>query len=279
MDFTNLHGPIVRFKDGKAKALTFSYDDGVKQDIRLIDIFNKNGLKATFNISSGLFADEEGSRGNRMTKEQALKTYLNSGHEIAAHARTHIFLERVPSEYAVWEIISDKRNLEEMFQTIVRGFAYPFGEYNDDVLEILRLCNFAYARGVDSSESFELPIKPLELRPTCHHNCPALFDLADRFLNTNPRHNAYLFYVWGHSYEFDDDNNWDRIEEFAKKVGGNDDVWYATNIEIFEYLEAYYSLRFSADQSFVVNPTIKDIWFNYADEDFLVKSGETLKIK
>ena len=37
------------------KALTFSYDDGVTQDKRLIKILNKYGLKCTFNINSGLF--------------------------------------------------------------------------------------------------------------------------------------------------------------------------------------------------------------------------------
>ena len=37
---------------GKMKAVTFSYDDGVTQDIRLIDLFNKYSLKATFNIIS-----------------------------------------------------------------------------------------------------------------------------------------------------------------------------------------------------------------------------------
>ncbi len=36
------------------KYLTFSYDDGVTQDIRLIELFNKYGMKATFNINSGL---------------------------------------------------------------------------------------------------------------------------------------------------------------------------------------------------------------------------------
>ena len=279
MNKINLRGPLIRFKDGKKKAITFSYDDGVKQDIRLIDIFDKHGLKGTFNISSGLFAETENSNGNRMTKEQALKLYTDSGHEIAGHALTHSFLERVPTEYATWEIISDKRNLEELFGTVVRGFAYPFGEYDDNVVDILRLCGFTYARATDSTGQFEIPIKPLELCPTCHHNDPRLFELADRFLDTVPRHNAWLFYVWGHSYEFDDHDNWDVIEKFAEKVGGHDDIWYATNIEIFEYLEAFKSLRFSIDQTFVENPSNIDVWFSFAGDELMVKAGEKLKIQ
>ena len=38
----------------KKKAVTFSFDDGVTQDIRLIELLNKYGLKATFNLNSEL---------------------------------------------------------------------------------------------------------------------------------------------------------------------------------------------------------------------------------
>ena len=38
--------------NGKLKAVTFSFDDGITQDIRLIELFNKYGLKGTFNLNS-----------------------------------------------------------------------------------------------------------------------------------------------------------------------------------------------------------------------------------
>ncbi|MEJ0000406.1 MAG: hypothetical protein WDO13_15365 [Verrucomicrobiota bacterium] len=56
-----------------------------------------------------------------------------------------------------------------------------------------------------------------------------------------------LLYVWGHSYEFDRDKNWELIEQFGAKVGGRDDIWYATNIEIVDYCEALRRVEFSAD--------------------------------
>ena len=37
------------------KYVTFSFDDGVTQDKRLIELLNKYGLKATFNLNSSLF--------------------------------------------------------------------------------------------------------------------------------------------------------------------------------------------------------------------------------
>ena len=42
------------FPGGKHKVLTLSYDDGKVQDRRLVKIFNKYGIKATFNLNSGL---------------------------------------------------------------------------------------------------------------------------------------------------------------------------------------------------------------------------------
>ena len=49
----------MRFPGGKAKALTLSYDDGVRQDKKLIEIFNKNGIKGTFNVNSKFSGKKE----------------------------------------------------------------------------------------------------------------------------------------------------------------------------------------------------------------------------
>ena len=45
---------FIQFPKGKRKALTLSYDDGVEQDIRLIENMKQHGLKGTFNLNSGL---------------------------------------------------------------------------------------------------------------------------------------------------------------------------------------------------------------------------------
>ena len=43
---------IMLFPGKKRKVLTLSYDDGVEQDIRLVEIMKKHGLKGTFNINT-----------------------------------------------------------------------------------------------------------------------------------------------------------------------------------------------------------------------------------
>ena len=117
---------FMRYPEGKKKALTFSYDDGVEQDIRLTGLMDQYGIKGTFNINSGLFTPEgtvfpEGQIHRRMTKSQVLNLWKGTHHEIAAHTLTHPFLGKIPYECAMSEILEDRRNLEEMFEYPVRG--------------------------------------------------------------------------------------------------------------------------------------------------------------
>ena len=50
---------LMKLKDGKSKVLTLSYDDGVVQDIRLINILDKYGIRGTFNINTGMYLPED----------------------------------------------------------------------------------------------------------------------------------------------------------------------------------------------------------------------------
>lgn len=272
----------MRFPGGLKKALTLSYDDGVETDIRLIEIMKKHGLLGTFNINSGAFAPEgtvypAGTIHRRMSESQVLETFRDSGMEVAVHAYTHPFLDQLSPSLATAEIVRDREKIEEMFGGVVRGMAYPFGTYNSTVVGILRDCGIAYSRTVKTTEKFGLPEEPLTLDPTCHHNNPRLFELADKFLRSKTPYQAEMFYLWGHSYEFDGNNNWDVIERFAELMGGREDIWYATNIQIIDYLNAYRSLRFSMYGKRVYNPTAFRIWFVCDGVPCEVGPGETVE--
>ena len=88
-----------------------------------------------------------------------------------------------------------------------------------------------------------------------------------------------LFYLWGHSYEFDNNNNWNVIEEFCEYVGGREDIWYVTNGEIFDYVKAYDNLEFSAQGTFVYNPSALTVYINYYGENLVVEPGKTIELK
>ena len=271
----------MKLKDGKSKVLTLSYDDGVVQDIRLIGILDKYGIKGTFNINTGLYLPEEAVREKfygRMKLSEAKALYTNSGHEVAVHGLTHPFLEKLKADECITEIIDDRRNIESQYGTIARGMAYPYGTYSDEVVDLLETCGTCYARTVVTTEKFHFPENWLKLHPTCHHKNPRLMELAKKFVEEKSRysHDNWMFYLWGHSYEFDNDDNWNVIEEFAQYVGGREDVWYATNIEVYDYIKAYERLETSVDKKIVHNPSAIDVWFRHGHETYCVKAGETI---
>ena len=275
---------FMRFPEGKPKALTLSYDDDTRPNIKFCEILDKYGLKCTFNINSGLFKDDDDTSVSRtMKKTEALEFFnkcLDNGHEVAVHSCRHPFLESLPPSMATLEVINDRIALEKMFGRIIRGMAYPQGTYDDELVNCLRACGIAYARTTYQTEKFDIPTDWLRLPSTCRHKNPRLMELAKKFAESAPRR-PQLFYLWGHSYEFDDDNNWDLIENFAKYTGGRDDVWYATNIEIYEYIDDYNRLVFSADGQTVYNPTLRTLYFNNEAKTECVRSiapGETLKL-
>jgi hypothetical protein len=272
-------GYTMRFPGGRAKALTLSYDDGVFEDYRLIDIMTRHGLKGTFNINGGLFGQAPAkAHRERLTVEQTLALYLPSGNELALHGFTHPHMEEEPQDHLIYEVVQDRISLESKTGTIVRGMAYPFGTTSEAVVSALRAAGVAYARNVTSTHRFDLPSDWLRMPATCHHNDSKLTALCDAFLTMNrrPMDPCQLFYLWGHSYEFSfGDTTWHIIEQFAEKMGGHEDIWYATNIEICDYVRAYGQLRTSVDGKIVYNPTATTLYFNYGSTPVVLAPGET----
>lgn len=274
----------IRFPDFKLKAFTLSYDDGVRQDKRLISIMEKYGLKGTFNINSGLFSKQyDGIEKGRMTEQETIDLYASPNAEVAIHGYQHLSLGEVASNLAINEILTDRQALEKIFHRMLNGMAYANGSCNAEVLDILKKSGIKWARLAGQSEKFDLPENWLEWQGTCHHNNPRLMELAKAFAETS-EHRYYwgrqlqLFYVWGHSYEFDDRDNWQVIEELAQYIANREDIWYATNGEIFEYLQACKQLEFSADGSMVKNSTAIDIYIDYLYKQCIVPAGKTIRI-
>lgn len=273
----------MRLKDGKTKALTFSYDDCKITDKKLVDILDRYSLKGTFNINSGrLWPDETNASDKNndvMTISEAKELYKNSVHEVACHGVTHSCMEYLRGQDVVAEFNNDRHDLEKIFGGIIRGMAYPFGNHSDKIVNAAREAGILYSRTCKSTEYFDIPSDFLRFHPTCHHNHPKLMNLAEKFVNSTPAWGiCWLFSVWGHSAEFEDKKNWNVIEEFAEYISCKDDIWYATNIEVFEYLAAFYSLVSSVDNHTVYNPSGIDVWFEADNKVYKICSGETINI-
>lgn len=274
---------LLRYPGGRDKAFTMSYDDGVRSDMRFSDIISAHGLKCTFNYNIEV--------NRHLTDEEIQKYALDRGHEIAVHGTFHRSTGMLRPIEGIREYLDCRLSLEKRFGRIIRGCAYPDSGITrfsnnvqyEDVKKYLTELDIAYARTLGGdNNSFELPQDFHAWMPTAHHNNPKTPEYLDEFLNLDlsssyyPYRTPRLFYMWGHTYEFDKDNNWDVIETIAEKLDGREDIWFATNIEIYDYVQAYNSLVYSADGSMIYNPSLFEIWF---DEDGILRSikpGETI---
>ena len=269
---------IMRWPGARRKAVTLSYDDGTVFDKRLVEIMDRYGLKGTFNINSGEFG-----HGRRLSRDEAYELFANSPHEIAVHGQYHLALSLAPTARGVADVINDRVALEDMFGRLVCGMAYANGTYDDDAVETLRLAGIEYSRTTVATEKFDVPTDWLRMPATCHHRNPRLMELAEQFIEEKEARNFWwspprLFYLWGHSYEFNDNDNWDVIEKFGEYIGGRDNIWYATNGEIYDYVKAFDSLKFSSNGKYVYNPSATDVCICLKD-DYLIPAGKTVEVK
>lgn len=269
------------FPNGKKKALTFSFDDGIKQDEKFIDILNKYKMKATFNLNSGLCGNDDWlSQENLEVSHHKFKlneiAKIYKEHEIACHTLTHLNLTKVPINTMIYEVNSDKYNLEKELRKPIRGLAYPFGAFNETTKKALEFCDIVYARTTEDSREFGIPECLLKWHPTCHYNDEKIFSLIKQF--GQPDEEIKLFSIWGHTYEFEGRKHWDKIEHILEKLFQIDDVWYATNMEIATYLIAYKQLVYSASGDYIYNPTCLPIWIQVDNKRLCVNSGETIEI-
>ncbi len=268
---------FLRFPGFLSKACTLSYDDGRDCDRTLIEIMRKYGLRGTFNLNSSHFAENA----PKCMSADEIKELYGDDTEIALHGYNHLSLARVTPSLALRDIVSDKEYMEKEFGKIIRGMAYANGSYSPEVIEMLRSAGVVYSRTTKATEGFELPEEWLAWHPTCHHKHPRLLELVDGFFTEDSskyfwRNTPRVFYLWGHSYEYHNEGNWDILEGFGAEMAKHTDVWHATNMEIYEYVEAFKRLVFSSDLSMVYNPTSTDICLNVMYKDVLVKSGETV---
>ncbi len=241
------------FPGGFAKALVVSMDDGRLQDRRLVPLLESHGIRGTFHLNSGKL----GEPGYIGADEVAT---LYAKHEVSTHSVRHPYLTSLARDEIAFEIGEDRAALTRLSGQDVRGHAYPFSVYNDTVIEVLREQGIVYARNGSRTPEFQLPGQLLAWKPSCHHTGAA--DLADAFLSRSDD-DLSLFFVYGHSYEFDSGaptNNWDYLESLAERLGGRDDIWYATAIEVAEYIRALRAVTPSLAEDRLYNPGPADLW-------------------
>ncbi|MBR5444999.1 MAG: polysaccharide deacetylase family protein [Clostridia bacterium] len=226
---------------GKMKAVTFSYDDGVTQDQRLIRLLDKYGLKCTFNLNSGLLGHPGALVREDVTvahvKPRACEVRaIYEGHEIAVHTLTHPALSQLSDEEVIRQVEEDRIALSEIAGYEVVGMAYPGGTHvmNEHVADLIRNhTGVKYARTTTSTYNFDLQADLHIFNPTVYHHkeWDKLFALGEQFIALQTD-KPQIFYIWGHAYEFDIHGDWERFEEFCKLISGKSDIFYGTNRQV-----------------------------------------------
>ena len=259
-----------RFPGGKNKAITMSYDDGQIYDRRLVEIFNQYNIKGTFHLSSGKLDQDVFVRSSEIKE-------LYKGHEISVHTVNHPNMLNIPKESVIMEILEDKKNLENLVGYPVRGMSYPYGLYNEEIVQSISNLGIEYARTISSSFTYNISSNLLKWEPTCHHR-DNLLERAKEFLDFEKESFLPLMYIWGHSFEFERNNNWKVMKDFCRLTANRDNIWYATNIEIVDYVHAIKNLKFTVAQDIVYNPSVNSVWISVEGKVVEIKSGETKKI-
>ena len=235
------------------KCITFSFDDGVRQDKRLIELFNKYGLKGTFNLNSSFLGLKGGREVNGKFLDNS-KVFpsdvkeIYAGHEVAVHTLTHPNLTGEDEETIIYQVEEDRKQLSRLVGYEVTGMAYPCGGVNNDdrVAAILQKhTGVEYARTINSNGAFNPPENPYRWHPTVYaREGDKTFQLAEKFLALETD-TPQIFYVWGHAHEFDilDDMSWERVEKLCKMLSGKRDIFYATNKQALQWLQATKNCR------------------------------------
>ncbi len=260
---------IFAWPEGKSGAVTSSWDDGQIHDRRLVALLNERGLKGTWNLNASIFdVSDDHLRASEIRE-------LFKGHEVACHTLNHPHLESQPDQYILYEVFENRRRLESLVGYPVRGFAFPFGTYDLRAVDILKQCGLLYCRTINQSTRQGLPPDFWQWHPTCHCRVDLLKSWNQFCKLSQP---DKIFFVWGHSWEFERHGGWENFAAFSEVCGATDSVWHATNIDIVKYVTAWRNLWCSVTGSIVYNPSATSLWFRCGGDLFEAFPGKTLLI-
>ena len=271
------------FPQGKTKALILSYDDGRSEDRQLVQLMNKYGLIGTFHLNSNKLGTND-----YLSKAEIKQLF--AGHEVSVHSANHPGLTTLSKIDVVYEVVEDRKALEHLTGYPVRGMAYPFGSYNEFVVDAINGLGIEYARTVEDSYGFKIPDNFLKWHPTVHQFAKAYWEPnnperdkkeLDRFYQLicdfKSQKELAVLDIWGHSWEMGKDPvKWDETEKFFKLLANDPSVHYTAQIDLVDYIGAFRNLKFSVEKNMVFNPNSITVFFKKNGMIYSVLPGKTL---
>ena len=261
------------YPSGKAKAFNITYDDGVLQDVRFVELMNRYGLKGTFNLNSELMETEfEWTHPNGMTVKRlpsAVVAELYQNHEVASHTLTHPYLSSLTEPEVMRQMAQDKEKLEQLTGKPVLGFAGPFHHWSSMIMECAQRCGFEYARNAEERYCYAPPEDYYSWSAGTYHIKPGFRDFVEDFFHTEEE--LALCQIVGHSYDLDAEAMWDSMESVLQQVAGDESILSMTNLELVRYLKAMRSALITENR--IYNPSDMPLWFEKDGEVICVLPG------
>ena len=262
---------------GKKKAFNITYDDGILQDIRFVEMLNKYGIKGTFNLNSKLMEEEFewthpcGMTIKRLSPEVAVELY--KGHEIASHTLTHPDFTHLSEEEIFYQVSEDKKKLEEWFECEVVGFGVPFDYFDEKAAECVKRAGFKYARNSEESYSYKPWEDYFQWRAGTYHVMPGFRGFVEGFFETEEE--LALCQIVGHSYDLDTEDMWELFEDILKRVSEDDEILAMTHAEIVTYLQAMQNAQLT--EQGIENGSEQELWFEMDGNIISLKPRQTYK--
>ena len=211
------------------------WDDGVLDDIRLCDLFREKNAKASFNLNMGLHGEQRGQPWRykdckdvqRLSRAELTTVYADF--TIANHSLTHAWPSRIALDDWKYEVTENRKQLQDLFQQPIHGFAYPFGDSTPESQAVIQDNGHLYARTCANATPCFPPEDPMLMPTDCHFAAP---DFWERFENAKAA-NASVFYFWGHSFEMLDETYWQAFSDKLDRLNANPETEWAELPELF----------------------------------------------
>ena len=259
---------------GKKKAFNITYDDGILQDIRFVELLNKYNLKGTFNLNSELMKNEFewihecGMTVKRLPEHVVVDLYQN--HEVASHTLTHPYMHGLTEETLMYELGKDKENLEKLFKREISGFAVPFDYYDELIEKCVRKCGFEYGRISEESRSYVPCEDYFNWKAGIFHLSPDFEAYVEGFFHS--KEELAVCQIVGHAYDLDVEKTWDTMETVCQRIQADETIWSVTSIELIRYLKAM--RRAEVQENWIQNHSDRELWFEIDGETKVLQPNE-----
>jgi peptidoglycan/xylan/chitin deacetylase (PgdA/CDA1 family) len=144
---------IARLRNGTSRGcVVFTFDDGYADTFTTAaPLMKRYGFSATCYVVSGAVGtynrwDAEHLRETKpLMRREQIDQWLAAGMEVGSHSCSHARLHELPKDAALYEIGESRTALRTMFGVPVEHFAYPFGHFTADIVELVRRAGYSSA--------------------------------------------------------------------------------------------------------------------------------------